>query len=87
MTIIIPEQTTPAAPAASGRPERTEGVAGYVVVDAKQIGDGSGWMTPRMRATREQAEEDRAYWRETTRTLDMGLRVAALVLLDEPPLA
>ncbi|WP_043641371.1 hypothetical protein [Nonomuraea candida] len=80
MTITIPEQTAPAAEQAA--PAAL--VAGYVVVDANQIGDSSGWMTPRMRATREQAEEDRDYWRDTSRTEDMELRITALVLLDEP---
>lgn len=79
MTITSPEQTAPTA-------EQPERVIGYVVVDADQIGDGSGWMTPRMRATRKQAEEDRDYWRDTTRTTDMDLRVAKLVLLDEQEL-
>ncbi|MGW2219619.1 hypothetical protein ACWCSD_31925 [Nonomuraea sp. NPDC001684] len=63
--------------------EQGEQVAGYVVVNAEEIGDGSGWMTPRMRATAEQAEADRDYWQEATRTTGMDLRVAKLVLLEE----
>jgi hypothetical protein len=77
MTITIPEQSAPAA-------EQPKQAIGYVVVNADKAGDGSGWMTPRMRATREQAEEDRDYWRDISRTEDMELRVAALMLLDDP---
>lgn len=75
MTTTIPEQTSPSD---------AEQAIGYVVVDANQIGDRSGWMTPRMRATREQAEEDRDYWQATSRATDMDLRVAALVLMKDP---
>ncbi|MFC4014592.1 hypothetical protein ACFOY2_45730 [Nonomuraea purpurea] len=80
MTITIPEQTAPATePAAPA-----EQVAGYVVVDANQIGDLSGWMTPRMRATAAQAQNDLDFWSDSGRTdTDMDLRVAKLVLLDD----
>ncbi|GAB2468559.1 hypothetical protein GCM10027187_40950 [Streptosporangium sandarakinum] len=62
-------------------PEQPEQVVGYVVVDADQVGDRSGWMTPRMRATLEQADDDRVFWENAARR-PMRLRVAKLVLLD-----
>ncbi|MEU4331388.1 hypothetical protein [Nonomuraea dietziae] len=65
-------------------PSEDEWVAGYVVVDAAQAGDRSGWMTPRMRATAQQAHDDLVFWRGTARSgSNMDLRVAKIVLLDE----
>ncbi|MFF0250208.1 hypothetical protein [Streptosporangium sandarakinum] len=76
MTTTVPEQPAPTA-------EQPEQVVGYVVVDANQAGDRSGWMTPRMRATPEQAEEDRTFWKSAARPArPMQLRIAKLVLLD-----
>ncbi|WP_449060572.1 hypothetical protein [Planomonospora algeriensis] len=62
-----------------------EQVVGYVVVDVSRAEDRSRWMTPRMRATAEQAAEDLAYWDSGIRGgRRLELRVAKLVLLDEP---
>ncbi|GAA2691913.1 hypothetical protein [Nonomuraea recticatena] len=64
-------------------PSEDERVAGYVVVDAAQAGDQSGWMTPRMRATAKQAHDDLVFWRGTARSgSSMDLHVAKIVLLD-----
>ncbi|GAA2411585.1 hypothetical protein GCM10010404_81890 [Nonomuraea africana] len=60
-----------------------EAPVGFVVVDVAQAGDNSGWMTPRMRATRKQAHEDLEFWRGTARSgSSMDLRVAKIVLVD-----